>query len=199
MGMVPICSCHPPGMPTSGLPCVIPRLPTNRSNLRHRSLCPSGREVYLAVSYNYAANESHLYSNSVNVVTGPASVALRTIPDVNNWLGRSQWNDAMFQGKFNEFRIWEGALSADQVAASQAAGPNSLPVASAIPWREPTGQHPDADAGLGLLPATLQRAPELSVPRRRGRPCQGLPTLVNGQYTLPISLTATNQFIRLKK
>jgi hypothetical protein len=54
-------------------------------------------------------------------------VPLSLIDDVNNWLGRSQWNDAMFQGNFNEFRIWEGALSSEQVAANRAAGPDNLP------------------------------------------------------------------------
>jgi hypothetical protein len=67
------------------------------------------------------------------VVSGTAVVPLNTIPDVNNWLGRSQWGDAMFAGRYNEFRIWEGALSDADVAASYAAGPNQLPVIAPAP------------------------------------------------------------------
>jgi hypothetical protein len=58
---------------------------------------------------------------------------LHIISDANNWLGRSQWNDAMYQGKFNEFRIWEGALSADQVTVAFAAGPDQVPVVTPAP------------------------------------------------------------------
>jgi len=67
-----------------------------------------------------------LYSNAVLVARGPAPVDITTISDVNNWLGRSQWNDAMFRGKYNEFRIWDGVLLPDRVAAQYAAGPDSL-------------------------------------------------------------------------
>jgi hypothetical protein len=54
-------------------------------------------------------------------------VPVSLLNDVNNWLGRSQWADPMFAGSYNEFRIWEGGLTADQVAANYAAGPNKVP------------------------------------------------------------------------
>jgi len=83
-------------------------------------------EILLTVVYDYTANVARLYSNAVLVASGPAPVDLTTITYVNNWLGRSQWNDAMFRGKYNEFRIWDGVLLPDQVAAHYAAGPDSL-------------------------------------------------------------------------
>jgi hypothetical protein len=86
----------------------------------------TGQEICLTVVYNNTANLARLYSNAVVVAMGPAPVDIRTVDDVNNWLGRSQWNDAMFQGKYNEFRIWEGVLLPDRVAANYAAGPDSL-------------------------------------------------------------------------
>jgi hypothetical protein len=75
----------------------------------------------------YANNVSHVYSNSVLIASSIASVKLKTINDVNNWLGRSQWNDPVFQGKFNEVRIWNGVLTAANIAAAYAAGPDTLP------------------------------------------------------------------------
>jgi len=48
-----------------------------------------------------------------------------TLPiDNNNWLGRSQWNDPVFDGSYDEFRIYDTALSAGQVAASFRSGPD---------------------------------------------------------------------------
>ncbi len=90
-------------------------------------------EIYLAITYNFNANVAMMYSNAVVVATNLAPISPKVINDVNNWLGRSQWGDNMFQGKFDEFRIWEGALSGEDVAASYAAGPNTLPVPTVKP------------------------------------------------------------------
>jgi hypothetical protein len=89
---------------------------------------PTLTELHMAVTYNFTENTSRLYTNGVLAVSAGASVQLNTINDVNNWLGRSQWGDPMYQGSINEFRIYEGALTASQVAATFAAGPNALPV-----------------------------------------------------------------------
>lgn len=82
----------------------------------------TGREICVTVTYDYTANAARLYSNNVLLVSGPASVPLSTINDVNNWLGRSQWNDAMFAGSYNEFRIYDNALNSLEVAASYSSG-----------------------------------------------------------------------------
>ena len=37
--------------------------------------------------------------------------------DVNNWLGRSPWGDPLFDGSIDEFRIYDTALSAAEVAS----------------------------------------------------------------------------------
>ena len=50
---------------------------------------------------------------------------LRTFEDNNNWLGRSQWNDPTFVGSFNEFRIYDTAMNAEDVENSLAAGPDA--------------------------------------------------------------------------
>ena len=93
----------------------------------------AGEEIYLAATYNFNNNVAVLYSNAVQVATGTATVPPSAIKDVNNWLGRSQWGDPMFQGSYNEFRIWEGTLSAEQVAANFAAGADTIPDASPKP------------------------------------------------------------------
>ena len=61
----------------------------------------------------------------VLLVTGPASVALSTINDVNNWLGRSQWvQDSYLSGRYEELRIYDGALSDAEVAMLAERGPD---------------------------------------------------------------------------
>jgi len=52
---------------------------------------------------------------------------LSAIPDINNWLGRSQWPDAMYDGSYNEFRIYNHALSDEQVRGNLVLGPDEPP------------------------------------------------------------------------
>lgn len=56
---------------------------------------------------------------------------LGTLPDVNNWLGRSQWNDPLFDGSYDEFRIYDNGLSADQIALNTIVGPDQFAEAPA--------------------------------------------------------------------
>ena len=86
----------------------------------------TNQEIFITVTYDFSDNVSRLYSNAVLVASGTATVDISTIDDVNNWLGRSQWNDSVFQGKYNELRIWNGILLPDQIATHLAAGPDSL-------------------------------------------------------------------------
>lgn len=69
-----------------------------------------------------------LYVDGALIGNGPIhpDIDIRTFEDVNNWLGRSQWADPLFDGSYDEFRIYDTAPSDDYVANSFAAGPNSL-------------------------------------------------------------------------
>ena len=63
-------------------------------------------------------------------VVNPADTPfqLGNLNDVNNWLGRSNWTgDSNFEGSFNEFRIYDNALTAEDVLADFNAGPDTLP------------------------------------------------------------------------
>lgn len=44
----------------------------------------------------------------------------------NDWLGRSQYGDPLFQGLIDEFRIYNGAIDAVQVGIDYATGPNTV-------------------------------------------------------------------------
>ena len=59
-------------------------------------------------------------------VTLPGGIA--SVTRTNNWLGRSQYTqDAEFSGTISEFRVYSAARSASQIAASNAAGPDTPP------------------------------------------------------------------------
>ena len=93
---------------------------------------PVGTEQHVVAVYdhtNTAAGPNGtmaLYHNGALIGTNPIhpDVNLRTASDNNNWLGRSQWPDAVFDGSYNEFRIYDHALTPGQARISFANGPN---------------------------------------------------------------------------
>jgi hypothetical protein len=61
------------------------------------------------------------------VVNAPVNSNLADLNDVNVWLGRSTWlNDANIDATFDEFRIYDVALSEQQITESMNAGPDQL-------------------------------------------------------------------------
>src|SRR5262249_6425695 len=87
---------------------------------------PGNQETYVAIAWSASGNISRLYIDGVPYATGTAPKPLSAMNnvDVNNWLGKSQFGaDPLWPGKFDEFRIYTGAMTPSQAAASFAAGP----------------------------------------------------------------------------
>ena len=82
-----------------------------------------GEEYHVAVVFDSGAGEIRYYRNGSLLSFFATDINLRDIDDVNNWLGRSNWTgDENLQGTLNEFRIYDRALSEDEVRNSYAAG-----------------------------------------------------------------------------
>jgi hypothetical protein len=68
-----------------------------------------------------------LYLNGTLVNSGPVEdegfVDFTLFNDNNNWLGRAQWGDPLFDGSYNEFSVYDYSLSAQDVLDSFTAGP----------------------------------------------------------------------------
>jgi hypothetical protein len=87
---------------------------------------PISEEVYVAISYDPLTNSTRLYLNGTLAAASTAAInPSAQFTDYTDWLGRSQWHrDPTFNGSFDEFRIWEGVLSDQDIASHSAAGPN---------------------------------------------------------------------------
>jgi hypothetical protein len=60
--------------------------------------------------------------------SGPLNGAFQALNDENSWLGRSQFElDVEYAGIIHDVRIFSTARTAEQIAASFAAGPDTLP------------------------------------------------------------------------
>jgi hypothetical protein len=96
-------------------------------------LPPSQRQhVVLVLDQNNIAagpnGTASLYLNNGAPATAQISGFLDLVVDNNNWLGRSQWPDPLFDGTIDEFRIYDHALTATEVAQSFNTGPEPAPL-----------------------------------------------------------------------
>ena len=85
-----------------------------------------GETFHFAAVYDGAKGELRHYRNGILEGALPVSIELANLNDVNNWLGRSNWTaDANLQGAFDEFRIYNAALTDEEILDSYNAGPNA--------------------------------------------------------------------------
>lgn len=83
---------------------------------------------HIAITWNEDTAETVMYLDGVRVASGLVHFTLASMTDNNNWLGRSQWVDPMFCGSYNEFRIWNHAMTDEEVLVSFNRGPDSIPL-----------------------------------------------------------------------
>lgn len=86
---------------------------------------PVDREAQVALTLD-ATTGLRLYLDGALVGEINGEMDPRLIECENDWLGRSQWvQDATFFGRFTEFRVYEGALTPEDVLRLYDRGPDS--------------------------------------------------------------------------
>jgi hypothetical protein len=87
-----------------------------------------GTRMHLVATYSNAASAWKLHKNGVEVASIPTLLGPSTIDDLNVWLGRSNWAaDANADATYDEFRIYDYALTTSQILGNYQAGPDVLP------------------------------------------------------------------------
>jgi hypothetical protein len=77
-----------------------------------------GELTHIVVTYDAQDTRNAVYVNGVLVDASTSFTAyfLTSLPDVNNWIGRSQWNgDAMFNGTLYDMSIYSGIMNPGEV------------------------------------------------------------------------------------
>jgi hypothetical protein len=90
---------------------------------------PVGVETHVAITIDAVNQVASMYVNGqpAGIVYGYSNTPSVMGATTNNYLGKSQYNDPYFVGSINEFRIYNVALTAAQVATSFANGPDGTP------------------------------------------------------------------------
>jgi hypothetical protein len=130
-----------------------------------------------------------------NMTLHPSSLGTTT----NNYIGKSQWADPYLNGQLDEFRLYNLALSSDEIAASYALGPDALfstnsPVLGLqISGTNLTLSWPAANPGF-VMRSTTNLASDSWSPVTSSSP-----QLVGTNYQLTAPLTNSTLFFRLSK
>ncbi len=92
----------------------------------------SGLTVHVTSVYDPVAGYVELYKNGVLVgVNNSVTTQMNQVSNVLNYIGRSLYNaDSYMDLNLDEFRIWDGALNALQVAGCDVAGPDTVGTAA---------------------------------------------------------------------
>jgi hypothetical protein len=164
------------------------------------SALPTGVELHVAVTYDFLAGSARLFVNGQRVAIGAATIPLSSINDINNWLGRSNWPDPFFAGQFNEFRIYDGALLDAEVAASFAAGPETLPSDEAMRRLEIRRSGSDVIIAwpVGATGLVLESATSLG-PGAVWNPVGIVSVVESGMNKVTVAASQATMFFRLKK
>ncbi len=86
---------------------------------------PDNAEQHVVVVWDGDNTTAQMFLNGKLVDEDNAvHFGLADVPDDNNWLGRAQWPDAMFNGSYNEFRIYDYVLTANEILGNFEAGPD---------------------------------------------------------------------------
>jgi hypothetical protein len=86
-----------------------------------------GTEQYIAITYDEADGMWKWYQNGALMEGFASASAPGALNDVNNWLGRSNWaGDANTDATYNEFRIYDYALSPSEIQQNLFDGPNQI-------------------------------------------------------------------------
>jgi len=136
-----------------------------------------------------------LYANGQLITSGVNTRLWSSLPDGDNWLARDQWPDAMFNGAYLDMRVWNGALTAGQVANLYAAGSEviagpALQISHA--GSQITLRWPANATSFSLQPTT-------DLVGGTWTPVSGIPTNINGVNNLTLSASQARTFYRLKQ
>ncbi len=86
-------------------------------------------KTHYVVTWDTQLGLGKLYVDGVEVdeqQISTSEAALADLDDVNNWIGRTQYGNPRINASFDEFRIYTGIMTPEEVTASFTAGPDSI-------------------------------------------------------------------------
>jgi hypothetical protein len=82
---------------------------------------------HIVAIFNPPGNYVAVYLNGVLAgINNSVTISMSGVQDIRNIIGADNWPDPGMQGTIDEFRIYNGVLNANEIAATQVLGPDKL-------------------------------------------------------------------------
>ncbi|MGA9450928.1 MAG: alpha-L-arabinofuranosidase C-terminal domain-containing protein [Verrucomicrobiia bacterium] len=126
------------------------------------------------------------------------TIPMSGVQAVRNIIGADNWPDPGMQGTIDEFRIYNGALTANEIAATQVLGPSQLlstaspAITASASGGSLTLSWPVASAGYTLLTTTNLAAGDWTA-------AMVTPQIVGSQWQVVLTITGNVRFYRLQE
>jgi alpha-L-arabinofuranosidase len=155
--------------------------------------------VHITAVFNPPAGYMAIYLNGV--LAGAdynVTIPMSGVQAVRNIIGADNWPDPGMQGTIDEFRIYNGALTANEIAATQVLGPNQLlsaaspAISASAAGGSLTLSWPVASADYTVLTTTNLAAGNWMA-------AVVTPQIVGGQWQVILPITGNARFYRLQK
>lgn len=154
---------------------------------------PTNTLCQIVYSHDQDRQVDKLYLNGQLLNSSINTALWSTLPDTDNWLARDEWPDPVFSGQYWDFRIWNGSLTAGQVANLYAAGPEAI--AGPELQISVSGSHVTLIWPANATAFTLQY--NTSLLGGSWNNVTGTPTVINGLNNLTLPISQSQTFYRL--
>jgi alpha-L-arabinofuranosidase len=156
--------------------------------------------LHVTAVFNPPLNYLALYTNGVlAVINSSVTVSMSSVTNLYSWIGRSLYSgDAYFDFALDELRIYNGALTANDIAATDALGSGQLlsvtspAVSAAVSGGNLILAWPLASSGYAVLVST-------NLAEGNWTTASVVPQILNGQWQVSLPITNSVQFYRLGK
>jgi hypothetical protein len=156
-----------------------------------------GTNIHITAVFDPPAGYVAIYLNGILAgADDHVTIPMSGVEDVRNLIGADNWPDPGMQGTISEFRIYNGALQAGQIAATQALGPDqplsaaSAPLGATVSGSSLTFSWPLASAGF-----ILQETTNLSTPSWTN--AVATPQILDGQWQITLPMSSQTGYYRL--
>ncbi|HKI68178.1 MAG TPA: LamG domain-containing protein, partial [Verrucomicrobiae bacterium] len=155
--------------------------------------------VHLVVVFNPPANYTAFYTNGdLMGFNSNVTLSMAGINATRNLIGADNWPDSGLQGSVDEFRIYNGALTTNEIAATQILGPDQL-LSSASPALNASLANGNLKLTWPLAAAGFTLMSRTNLVSGAWSPVSLSPQIVGGEWKVTLPISARTQFFRLQE
>ena len=156
---------------------------------------------HIVAIFNPPGNYVAVYLNGVLAgINNSVTISMSGVQDIRNIIGADNWPDPGMQGTIDEFRIYNGALSASEIAATQVLGPDQLlMLGSSRPALAAMQSGGNLTLSWPLAAAGFTVESRADLASGSWSPITAVPQIIGNQWQVTLPIPSAAEFFRLQE